>query len=362
LVVVAIIGILIALLLPAIQKARAAARRTACRNNLKQLGLALHGYHDALKRLPPSSKWKEGNRLVDAKNNPDLIDTPGAQISENWVIMVLPYMESQQLYDSFDLTKYISDKVNRVARGTILEVMLCPEDSYNTQQFDGTSGSGGPSAGVGVLAENWGRGNYAANASLANMSYAAHAPNGASWAAAREWYKPEFCGVMGANRALSIPEVTDGGSHTIMVAEVRAGVTRLDSRGVWALGVAGSSSLWGHGVEVDPECNGPNCPQPGSDKIWQCDEVANSVGGLNTLAISGMSCTNGSNYQATSRSLHEGGIQALFVDGSVHFIGDYVDVSKPVSPHALGQPGWIPSVWDRLNLSKDGTTLEPDSY
>jgi len=360
LVVVAIIGILIALLLPAIQKARSAARKTACKNNLHQLGIGLHNYHDAKKRFPPSSKWKDGNRLVDAGNNPGLLDSsPTAQMSENWVIMTLPYMEQQPLYDQFNLDAYLTDSANAVARRTALPVMLCAEDSFNTTMFSGTGGTGG-SAGIGALGSDWARGNYAANGGLANLSYSSRPPNGASWATTRDWNKIEYCGVMGANHALSIPEVTDGASHTILVAEIRCGVTKLDSRGVWALGVAGASALWGHGAINDTSCNGPNCNQLGSDKIWQCGQIQGSFGGANALAAAGMSCDNGLSHMATARSMHDGGIHALFVDSSVHFIGDYVDVSRPTG--TLGRPDWKPSVWDRLNLSRDGKHIEPDSY
>src|SRR5205823_3318504 len=84
LVVIAIIAILIGLLLPAVQKVREAASRTKCQNNLKQIGLAIHNYHDANKLMPPS-------RL-------------GAQYA-SWCVLVLPYLEQDALYRQWDLTK-----------------------------------------------------------------------------------------------------------------------------------------------------------------------------------------------------------------------------------------------------------------
>ena len=88
LVVIAIIGILVALLLPAIQTAREAARRTQCSNNLKQMGLAAHNYHDTFNCFPPGA----------------ITDGPccGAKSRINWAIALLPYMEQSTLYDDYD--------------------------------------------------------------------------------------------------------------------------------------------------------------------------------------------------------------------------------------------------------------------
>ncbi|HYW79027.1 MAG TPA: DUF1559 domain-containing protein [Thermoguttaceae bacterium] len=375
LVVIAIIGILIALLLPAIQKARASARRATCKNNLKQIGLGLLNYENVKKKFPPSSRWKAPDpntaamTLVHNKpamptnpngpHKPETIDqyvnSSPALVSENWVIMILPFIENQQLYDTFDFDRYISDdqaspggKSNLVGRSSQISTMLCPEDAYNTEPFNGSTGSSG-------LGDNWARGNYAANASLGYMSFQQGAkPNCASWAANGNWYLPKHCGVMGANDSLAVADVTDGSSQTILVAEVRAGLTSADPRGVWALGIAGSSSLWGHG-SIGPECNGPNAPQPNSDQIIQCGQFSTGFGGPDGIAALGMSCKGGQGEAATTRSAHEGGIQALFVDGSVHYIGDFVDVKTQNSP-------WVPSIWDRLNLSKDGQLVEAGTY
>lgn len=151
LVVIAIIGILIALLLPAVQGARSEARRLQCQHNLKQIGLGLHGFHEAREQFPPSSTWdlSQGKGVIDQNNH--------NRISENWAIMILPFMEQQGLYDRFDLTQYITHPVNAAARGNELPIMRCPEDQNARQKFNGSRYN---------LGNGWARGNYAANGAL----------------------------------------------------------------------------------------------------------------------------------------------------------------------------------------------------
>jgi prepilin-type N-terminal cleavage/methylation domain-containing protein/prepilin-type processing-associated H-X9-DG protein len=104
LVVIAIIGILIALLLPAVQAAREAARRSQCTNNLKQIGLAVHNFHDSKKFLPPA--WIDRNFLT-------------------WAVHILPYMEEQTLYTQWDITRRYHDQPVR-AREKVVAGYLCP--------------------------------------------------------------------------------------------------------------------------------------------------------------------------------------------------------------------------------------------
>ena len=114
LVVIAIIGILIALLLPAVQAAREAARRAQCQNNLKQIALALHNYHQAVGSFPPG-KITEG-RCCD---RPSMI---------TWTISILPYLEQQALYDRYDQTKFNEDPANQFVREAMVPVYMCPSE------------------------------------------------------------------------------------------------------------------------------------------------------------------------------------------------------------------------------------------
>ncbi len=109
LVVIAIIGILIGLLLPAVQMAREAARKAQCKNNLKQIGLALHNFLSTQGTFPPGEK-------LPCKNCEDIA----------WSLMVLPFMEQSAIYDSIDLNKTILGTANRTAVSTVIPTYLCP--------------------------------------------------------------------------------------------------------------------------------------------------------------------------------------------------------------------------------------------
>ena len=105
LVVITIIGILIALLMPAVQTAREAARRAQCVNNLKQLSLACLNYEAAFGAFPPGIQFDQGQ-------NPGSSD----QFRANWIILILPFLEQQNLFDSFNHQEFISRDANRTAR------------------------------------------------------------------------------------------------------------------------------------------------------------------------------------------------------------------------------------------------------
>ncbi len=327
LVVIAIIGILIALLLPAVQAAREAARRTQCANNLKQIGIGLQTYHDVHQILPPSSLWQAGSTA----------SMPTTNLYANWVIMILPFIEEKNLYQQFNLKTTICDPSNAIARGTVISTMRCPSDPYGDTPFDGTTWG---------MGSNWARGNYAANASLDYMDDGAVGANSS-------WGLTYYRGVMGANISLNLKKISDGTSKTIAVTENRAGLNSTDARGIWAMGGGAASALYAHGWMGDD--NGPNCPSIYADDQFTCDLTTTAFGGSQALVNLGMPCYVGDagSHQQTARSLHAGGVQVVFCDGSVQFIFDEIQ---------LGTGSTTLGVWDLLNLSNDGYIIGTGTY
>jgi prepilin-type N-terminal cleavage/methylation domain-containing protein len=114
LVVIAIIGLLIALLIPAVQSARESARRTQCKNNLRQLGIAIHSYHEIHKLVPINY----GSGYYDATNS-----------GSSWLQQILPFVDQTNLHDLINFGKPIADLDNELAAKTSVNVFLCPSDA-----------------------------------------------------------------------------------------------------------------------------------------------------------------------------------------------------------------------------------------
>jgi prepilin-type N-terminal cleavage/methylation domain-containing protein len=318
LVVITIIGILIALLLPAV--------RLQCQNNLKQLGLALQNYHASCKAFPPSM-------VIPAGESPEYT----TKWKENWVILILPFIEQQALYDSFNHAVPISDASNRTQRGTQLSFMLCPSDTGRNVPFS-RSGEG----------DNWARGNYGANGSIEQLYN-----SGLNGPRSSEWVKGYKRGVMGCNASVSIDEIKDGTSNTILLGELRIGLFAGDRRGTWAMGASGASSLWGTSSTDD---FGPNCCNTAADDLAEGDELRAAVGTdvCNRECMNVCTCPN---WQATARSRHVGGVFVCLCDGSVRFIGDYIEKAS----------SWTITlndfhVWERLSASADGLPVDGSKF
>lgn len=341
LVAITILALLIALLLPAVVSSREAARRAQCGNNMRQLGLAATSYESQYECFPPSSYFTEG------------VDPAYRRTHErNWVIAILPFLEQQALYDAFDFLVPISDSSNREPRGKELPSMQCPSDIGQHVKFASTSAKEG---------DNWARGNYAANASLAAYYANTSTPHAGAGTKMPLSYSRWTRGIMGANLSMGISEIHDGASNTILLSEVRVGLTAEDSRGAWALSHPGSSALWAHawGVAV-----GPNPCHDSSDQILDCTAVVNRVG-LAATRTACMACTTaGVAAQAPPKSQHQGGVQVTMADGSVRFISNYIQKgdgawwASPTTPNLASQF----LCWERLCASQDGCPVDARQF
>jgi prepilin-type N-terminal cleavage/methylation domain-containing protein len=202
LVVIAIIGILIALLLPAVQMAREAARRSSCSNNLKQIGLGLHMYHDTYRQLP-TGWWG----FDPGTGDPHWYGFPGWA----WSAAILPYMEQTAVYKTlvhFDLP--ISDPANDQARLTVIEIYRCPTDSAPSRF---RLQAGGPSVGGGAplpieLAAN----NYIGVFGTLDYHHVCEPGGGA-------YNRCEGDGIFFLNQGVQFAEIRDGLSQTLAVGE-----------------------------------------------------------------------------------------------------------------------------------------------
>ena len=175
LVVIAIIAILISLLLPAVQQAREAARRTQCRNNLVQLVLAMHNYEMAYEMLPPGTI----NPTGPIKSIPS-----GYHMS--WLVQLLPYVDQESVYRHIDFTVGAYDPKNMKTRGVILPTFLCPSDP-------------------GIGSSNNGR---VAQTNYAGCHNDSEAP-----------IEVDNNGVLFLNSSIRYRQITDGASNTIMIGE-----------------------------------------------------------------------------------------------------------------------------------------------
>jgi prepilin-type N-terminal cleavage/methylation domain-containing protein/prepilin-type processing-associated H-X9-DG protein len=379
LVVISIIAVLIALLLPAVQAAREAARRSQCVNNIKQLLLGLHNFESSNSTFP---KGVNEPYLTGLNYNTGS-DALGSDFSEpfgpNWAIMILPYIEQASLYNSSNVLGYPGwpgpyavpyastapnqnlynmDWCNTTVRSTRLNVFVCPTDAFNSTQnnfFQPSDIALFAAQGVkfpqdvakGIPLTNWARGNYGA---VQGNTDPDHQINGINDPGANP-PAPSHVGMMGENFGSTIASVTDGLSNTAAVAELRVGLTTADVRGVWAMGL-GMASLAGHAKVYNPTPNnlkGFNIIQgcnDGGDEMQAGPVLGQQV--LNAAQQDmGFNCGGGMyNSGGQSRSMHPGGVNVGFGDGSVRFIKNSISNA----------------VWIAVLAKNDGIVLSADQY
>jgi type II secretory pathway pseudopilin PulG len=295
LVVIAIIAILIGLLLPAVQKVREAAARSQCSNNLKQMGLALLNTESAYGQLPVSYRPPSPNPRV------------------SWTITVLPFIEQGNLSNNYNTSLNWDAGTNLAITTVPVKIFNCPS-TPNAIRTDGDPTNNLWTPGVAVT-------DYGASSTISplatNLSY-----NGQPMAGLPGllW---KVTSTTDTRRGVRLLQATDGLSNTIMVMES-----------------AGRPNIYQLGKQVStgtqppsPYTNGGGWCRPGSD-IDFLPAASNGASYPGTCAIN---CTNGFAYPGTTGpfgtegsgapySFHIAGINAVFGDGSVHFIQQSIDV------------------------------------
>lgn len=341
LVVISIIGILMGLLLPAVNSARESARRVQCTNNLKQLALGVINYQQVHGAFPPGTSNKAAGEIQQANN-----------LRPHWLILCMSYMDLGPLHDEFRMligdSDYITNDSLSMKRGsgtlsmsdlraTEVSFFKCPSDINARMPFTRNN-------------HKWARGCYGANMGGSHITYITQPDH--AWG----WNKSFIKGVMGPGMSITLAEMIDGASNTILVGEIRAGVTSIDPRGTWAMGGPCASGVIGAGCGNGAgnfDDRGPNCLNANSDDVLNCGTIQSTMGSNTELIRLKMPCTGSGNDEMTLRSMHAGGVHAAFADGSTHWLSDSIQVGT--SDTNLG-------VWDCLLLPTDGKSISSDQY
>ncbi|MFN0021793.1 MAG: DUF1559 domain-containing protein [Pirellulaceae bacterium] len=291
LVAIAIVGILVAICLPAIQYAREAARRLSCQNNLKQFGTAVASYHDAQRVVPISvSPWREGSNPAPQRNG------------KGWIVSILPMLEAGSVYEKISPGFYgdffagggLMDPNVRQALALDLEVLHCPSDSSglkSNSQYDFNGIEVTLTSYKGVIGDTRiGDARSVHGGSQPDC----HRMGGCNGMFHRNTYQ---C-------PISFGEVSDGLSNTFLIGE------DVTTENIWSVAYSANGDY--------ASCNGrinyfPNTP----NQWWNV---------------------------VTFRSMHPGGTQFVMVDGSVHFVSQSIDMTayRALSTRYGNEPAALP--------------------
>jgi prepilin-type N-terminal cleavage/methylation domain-containing protein/prepilin-type processing-associated H-X9-DG protein len=305
LVVIAIIGVLIGLLLPAVQKVREASNRTKCANNLKQMGLALHNYHAVYEQFPPAkiNSGSAGTYTAATSFYPSklfIFNTTG-------FVLLLPYIEHDDLYRQYDFNYPSSNSCwntsntlangginagNATVVGTLIPIYTCPADNQPAVVNE---------TGTGAYARtNARRSNYLFSCGETNDYWPTYNPGTAT------------AGAFGTNGAAKVPQIADGSSNTIAIGESKQDHT-----------YSGYGPYWGSGTHTAVQGYvGPvwaaTLPPDGFNVNFPWGGVVDGQTGLAAQL----------QYAWGFGSWHPAGANFLFCDGSVRFLPD--SISFPI--------------------------------
>lgn len=322
LVVIAIIAILIALLLPAVQQAREAARRTQCKNNLKQIGLAMHNYHDVHNQFPPSIGWS--------------VTTGDRHAAWSDKVFILPQLErgaefASLRYNELPYTHW--DRGHNVGLSGRLPVFNCPSDQVNQNGPDG---------------------NFSYAISNGVMRYAAPGATGPSsgWEGRHNGFA-QYTGAAGQNGPVTFSSILDGTSNTACYSEFGKENFIPEPYGPRGKQIKTWVADTGTHRDLRTAClaqtasadnGGGRHAMRGAGWAWsfigQAATYAHNMNPNETSCFSHQGDWYGSTLNAAS-SYHTGGVQVALCDGSVRFVSDNIDNET----------------WVRVGVRNDGQTL-----
>ncbi|HCS55265.1 DUF1559 domain-containing protein [Rubinisphaera sp.] len=307
LVVIAIIAILVALLLPAVQQAREAARRSSCKNNLKQIGLALHNYHDINTCLPIGSLFRDRGDLGPSGSN-----------RTTWMTRILPQMEQTAIFDQFVFTSDAGWDPNNMKNQPIA-AYRCPSDPGGKP-----NASHAPTSYVACIGATFrldGNGG-----STANSSYGTYIQGNGTWAR-MVLNNGQEESVFAANSHCRFRDITDGLSNTMAVSECLVGSPVKEMTG---------------GTYTDCDAD-PATPAKTRGYSWSYgDPDTWTFSALRTPNARSSDCDRFAVYgNMAARSQHDGGVQVLLADGAVRFVSENINLAT----------------WQNLARRNDGNVL-----
>lgn len=282
LVVIAIVALLLGLLVPAVQQAREAARRMQCQNNLKQLGIALHSYHDTANVFPPGQVRNYGNAI-------------GTNYW-SWITYTLPFLDQAPIYNQLDLstTAFVPTGPNAAILSLTLPAIVCPSDPSAFEAWDSGPLRFGRTSYLGVTGNN------------------AYAPgSGNQSVCTAQTIAPSELGMFQVNSNHRIASISDGTSATLLIGE------RPCTPG----------NFWGRWSGPG---SGNYCPAAIADAMLPSHDV---------YGIAGLKPSSANDIYAVQHwwSRHAGGAQFLFVDGHAQFLSYSMDHDTLWSLSTRGQ-------------------------